>query len=83
MGKTDAEQLEYAISQKSAILTHNRSDFEKLAQSYFEQEKHHYGMILAVRNPYYEIVQRLLNILNTTTEEVTQYQNSFMSELQI
>ncbi|MCC5634458.1 DUF5615 family PIN-like protein [Nostoc sp. CHAB 5844] len=69
LGKTDAEQLEYAVSQRAAILTHNRTDFEYLAREYFEQEKLHYGIIIAVRNPYQEIVQRLLTILNTTTSD--------------
>ncbi len=35
LGKTDVEQLEYAISKKAAILTHNRNDFAALAQEYF------------------------------------------------
>ncbi|UBF29029.1 DUF5615 family PIN-like protein [Kovacikia minuta CCNUW1] len=69
LGKTDAEQLEYAVSQRTAILTHNRIDFENLAREYFEQEKLHYGIIVAVRNPYQEIVQRLLTILNSTTAD--------------
>lgn len=67
LGKTDAEQLEYALSQRVTILTHNRTDFEGLARQYFEQEKLHYGIIIAVRNPYQEIVQRLLAVLNSTT----------------
>jgi predicted nuclease of predicted toxin-antitoxin system len=29
---TDAEQLEYAVSQGMALLTHNRDDFEALAR---------------------------------------------------
>jgi predicted nuclease of predicted toxin-antitoxin system len=69
LGKTDAEQLEYAASQGAAILTHNRIDFEVLAREYFEREKLHYGIIIAVRNPYQEIVQRLLTILNSTTAD--------------
>lgn len=69
LGKTDAEQLDYAVGQKAAILTHNRTDFEGLAQAYFEQSKRHYGIIVAVRNPYQEIVQRLLTILNSTTAD--------------
>jgi predicted nuclease of predicted toxin-antitoxin system len=69
LGKTDAEQLEYAVSQRAAILTHNRTDFEDLAREYFEQEKLHYGIIIAVRNSYQEIVQRLLTILNSTTAD--------------
>ena len=55
LGKTDADQLEYAVSQRAAILTHNRTDFEVLAREYFEQERMHYGVIIAVRNPYQEI----------------------------
>ncbi len=56
LGKTDAEQLGYAVSQQAAILTHNRIDFENLAREYFEQERIHYGIIVAVRNPYQEVV---------------------------
>jgi predicted nuclease of predicted toxin-antitoxin system len=63
LGKTDAQQLEYATSQEAAILTHNRIDFENLAREYFEQERLHYGIIIVVRNPYQEIVRRLLMIL--------------------
>ncbi|MCA1994348.1 MAG: DUF5615 family PIN-like protein [Coleofasciculus sp. S288] len=69
LGKTDAEQLEYATSQGAAILTHNLTDFEDLAREYFEQERLHYGIIIAVRNPYQEIVRRLLTILNSTTAD--------------
>ncbi|MGL6338735.1 MAG: DUF5615 family PIN-like protein [Waterburya sp.] len=32
---SDEEQLAYAVSQKRALVTHNRSDFEKLVQTYF------------------------------------------------
>jgi Domain of unknown function (DUF5615) len=69
LGKTDAEQLEYATSQRSAILTHNRNDFAALAREYFEREKQHYGIIIAVRHPYGKIVRRLLLILDTTTAD--------------
>ncbi|MDJ1172455.1 DUF5615 family PIN-like protein [Roseofilum sp. BLCC_M154] len=69
LGKTDVEQLEYAVSKQAAILTHNRRDFEKLAQQYFEHNITHYGIIIAVRNPYQKIVERLLKILNQTTAD--------------
>ena len=32
IGVSDAAQLEYAVSQRKALLTHNRADFEALAQ---------------------------------------------------
>ncbi len=31
---TDAEQLAYAVSQQRTLVTHNRTDFEALVQSY-------------------------------------------------
>jgi predicted nuclease of predicted toxin-antitoxin system len=78
LGKTDAEQLEYALSQRASILTHNRIDFETLAREYFEQERLHYGIIIAVRNPYQEIVQRLLTILNSTTADEMENQTLYI-----
>ena len=69
LGKTDAEQLEYATSQGAAILTHNRTDFEALAREYFNTGKSHSGIIVAVRKPYTEIVRRLLTILDSTTAD--------------
>lgn len=55
--KSDAAQLAYAISQSKVLLTHNRVDFEALAQSYFAAGQMHCGLILATRNQPYEIVQ--------------------------
>ena len=69
LGKSDAEQLEYANSQKSAIPTHNRIDFENLARDYFDTGKSHSGIIIAVRKLYTEIVRRLLIIWDSTTAD--------------
>ncbi|ESA37337.1 hypothetical protein N836_03625 [Leptolyngbya sp. Heron Island J] len=68
-GKSDAEQLEFATGLGAAILTHNRTDFESLAQEYFKTNKSHSGIIIAVRRPYTEIVRRLLTILDSTTSD--------------
>ncbi|MGD1860222.1 MAG: DUF5615 family PIN-like protein [Leptolyngbyaceae cyanobacterium] len=69
LGKSDVEQLDYATSQGAAILTHNRIDFENLAQGYFDTGKSHSGIIIAIRKPYTEIVRRLLIILDSTTAD--------------
>ncbi|MDJ0742031.1 MAG: DUF5615 family PIN-like protein [Xenococcaceae cyanobacterium MO_167.B27] len=66
---SDAEQLAYAITQQRALVTHNRSDFEELVQTYFATEQKHYGVILAVRRPPQEIAKRLLVILNRVTAD--------------
>lgn len=64
---TDAQQLAYTVSQQKTILTHNRGDFEALAQTYFAAGQTHYGIIIAIRRPSYELVRRLLLILNHVT----------------
>jgi len=62
--KTDDDQLAYATNQQQVLVTHNRVDFEELAQQYFAGGKSHSGIIIAVRRAPYEIAQRLLVILN-------------------
>ena|SRR5713101_246444 len=44
---SDAEQLAYAVRQHKTLLTHNRVDFEALAQTYFAAGQPHDGIILA------------------------------------
>lgn len=66
---SDEEQLAYAVSQQKALLTHNRYDFEVLAREYASAGKMHYGIILAVRYPPYEIARRLMRILNHVTAD--------------
>ncbi len=70
----DAEQLAYAVSQTRTLVTHNRTDFEELVQTYFASEQTHYGVIFAVRRSPQEIAQRLLVILNQVTAEEMQNQ---------
>lgn len=62
-------QLAFAAERKRVLLTHNRVDFEQLAAQYFEQNKTHHGIIIAVRRLPNEMTQRLLEILNYTTAD--------------
>ena len=66
---SDEKQLTYAVNKGRTVLTHNRADFEALAQEYFTAGREHNGIILAVRRSPYEIAHRLLIILNNVTEE--------------
>jgi predicted nuclease of predicted toxin-antitoxin system len=68
-GCTDAGQLAFATSQGKAILTHNRVDFEALAQRYFEEKKVHSGIIVAVRRPPKELSRRILILLDSVTAD--------------
>ena len=71
---SDAEQLAYAVSQHNTLFTHNRVDFETLAQTYVAAGQPHDGIIIAVRRPPREIARRLLRILNYVTAEEVQNQ---------
>jgi hypothetical protein len=62
----DAEQLAHAINLGAAMFTHNRADYEALAREYFASGQTHYGIIVAVQRPPYELAQRLLAILDQT-----------------
>lgn len=66
---SDEKQLIYAVNQQRALVTHNRSDFEELIQTYFNLEQKHCGVILAVRRSPQEIAQRLLAIVNQVTAD--------------
>jgi len=71
---SDMAQLAYAVSQQCVLLTHNRVDFEALAQSYLVAGQTHYGIIIAVRRSPYESTRRLLRILNQVMAEEMQNQ---------
>ena len=68
-GHSDAVQLAFAAQRQLAILTHNRADFERLAAEYFEQNRPHAGIIIAVRRTPYEIARRLLTLINNVTAD--------------
>jgi hypothetical protein len=73
-GNTDAEQLAFALTQQRTLLTHNRADFEHLAQEYFAAGRSHFGIIIANRHPVYDLARRLLVILNAVTADEMQNQ---------
>lgn len=69
LGQHDEAQLHYAIQQQRALVTHNRADFEWLAQQWFHAGYEHYGIIIAVRHPPHELVRRLLRLLDHVTAD--------------
>lgn len=69
LGLEDSQQLAYAISQERAFLTHNRDDFKKLALDYYQNQRTHYGIIIAVRRTPYEVVKKLAQLLNEVTSD--------------
>ena len=75
---TDEQQLLFAATEQRALLTNNRADFEALHQAYMNGGLHHAGILIAVRHPAYEIVRRLLLILNAVTADEMQNQVRYL-----
>jgi predicted nuclease of predicted toxin-antitoxin system len=68
-GKTDPEQLAYAVSQQRAILTHNIRHFILLNKQYHEEGKEHFGILLSDQVPLRELLRRTLRFLSRRTAE--------------
>jgi predicted nuclease of predicted toxin-antitoxin system len=65
----DDRQLAYAVSLQATMLTHNRADFEELARQHHAAGRTHYGIIIAVQRPPYDLAVRVLTILNSVTAD--------------
>ena len=70
-GLSDLQQLEYAISQRRAILTFNAGDFTRLHKEYMQNNKSHFGILLSKQIPLKETISRLTTFLyNHTSKEL-------------
>jgi len=68
-GKSDDEQMLYAVSLRRAIVTHNRADFEAQHYKFIEHGLKHYGVVIAKRRKAEEMVARLLALLDAVSAE--------------
>ena len=68
-GLSDERQLEFSSSRQMAILTHDRTDFENLAKNYFEENKTHYGIIIAYPRKPHIIAERLSSFYQRFTAD--------------
>ena len=66
---TDDEQLEYATSMESILLTHNVRDFPRIHYEYMRKGRHHRGIIVAKQISIGELVKRLLRLASTLSPE--------------
>ncbi len=65
LGGSDESQLEFAISQGRAIVTHNRLDFEILHRSRLDAQQSHTGILIANRRPSTaEVARRVMKLLS-------------------
>jgi hypothetical protein len=65
----DSDQLEYAVSQRRAILTCNAKDFELLFEEWWQAGRKHYGVIVSEQLPIGEMLRRVVRLMNTVSAE--------------
>lgn len=64
LGWTDEAQLEFAAQDTRVLITHNRTDFEQLAIQWWNQQKDHSGIVLAIRRANsYDLLRHVLSVL--------------------
>ena len=70
-GRSDWEQLAFAVEQNRAIFTFNAADFIALQVQYWEQELTHSGIIISKQITLEETIRRLLYLLaHVSAEEI-------------
>ena len=69
LGKSDQEQLAYATANDRCILTHNRVDYEDLHLQYGQANLTHSGIIVVPQKSPYEIVNRVMILLDAMTAD--------------
>lgn len=63
-GKTDKEQLDYAIKHNRIILTRNIKHFVNLQREYYKEGLSHNGILVTDYLPLKELIRRLTKFLN-------------------
>lgn len=78
-GSSDEEQLVYAASIGSVLLTHNVQDFPRIHYEFMNQGKHHSGIIVAKKLPVGEIVRGFLHLASILSAEDMQDRLEYLS----
>ena len=68
-GKSDTDQLDYAIAHERCLMSFNIKDFVLLHYEYLQCGKDHYGIIVSKQLPVRQTLQRLLRVLQHRSRE--------------
>jgi len=68
-GKSDSEQLAFAVQKERCLVTFNVRDFVHLHNEYAAQNREHWGIIVSRQMPIGETLRRLLKRVGLATRE--------------
>ena len=77
-GKSDSEQLRYAVEKKRCLFTFNVKDFVLLHNEYVKNKKYHFGIIVTKQLPIGETICKLLRVLQLYSHESIKNQAVFL-----
>ena len=68
-GRSDSDQILFAIQQERCLFTFNVKDFVILHNQYANSQQEHWGIIVSKQLPFRETMSRLLHLLQRTAKE--------------
>lgn len=77
-GKSDFEQLRYAVEEERCLLSFNVKDFVLLHNKYVKNEQDHFGVIVSKQLPIGETIRRVLKVLQLFSHESIKSQIEFL-----
>lgn len=66
-GRSDPDQLAFAVTQRRAMLTHNIRDYVLLDRNYQATGKAHHGILVCDQVPFRELLRRTVRCLSRLT----------------
>ena len=77
-GRSDSEQLLFAIQQERCLFSFNIKDFVILHNQYVQNQKEHCGIIVSKQLPFRETMSRLLRLLQRFSKETMNNRLEFL-----
>ena len=77
-GRSDSDQLLFAIQQERCLFTFNVKDFVILHNKHIESRQEHWGIIVSKQLPFRETMSKLLRILQAADKETMKNRLEFL-----
>lgn len=68
-GRSDAEQLAYAVEKKRCLITFNVKHFVLLHNEYVNTDREHWGNLVSKQLPIGETMRRVLRVLQSYSQD--------------
>ena len=77
-GRSDSDQLQFAIQQERCLFTFNVKDFVILHNQHVKSKKEHWGIIVSKQLPFRDTMSKLLRLLGRTSKETMKNHLEFL-----